>query len=430
MAPNIHITPAAALIDVERSITVSGFPAYSVVTVTASMQMCGIGWRSRAVFLAGHDGSLDLGRDSPVEGDYAMPSAMGIVWSMKCDDVAHAVFPPDRTDSLEIHIEASDGQQGAQAMLTQTFLAEGVRHEPVRAQWGGMSISGELYTPATPGPHPLVIYMNGSSGGVNAPRAALFAAHGYQCLALAIFNYEARPRYLNNMPLEYFQQALLWARQTLQPRDGFVALSGISRGGETSLLVSSQFPELVSAVIAYVPSPVTHGVVSAGEPGSGRNAQVWTLEGEPLPHLWQDNALGDWDAAYAVDPPYRQSRAFLSATRDRAAFERARIPVEQFPGPMMLVSASDDGFWPSTAYSELVARQRQAHGLSTEHYVCQGAGHHVQYPYLPTTLIAKPHAMSGLLLDAGGTAVANAAGYEGAYWAVLDFLARAQRPST
>ncbi len=33
-----------------------------------------------------------------------------------------------------------------------------------------------------------------------------------------------------------------------------------------------------------------------------------------------------------------------------------------------------------------------------------GAGHHVHYPYLPATLISKPHAMSGLLLDAGQNA--------------------------
>lgn len=429
MPPSISVAPARALIDVEREIRIAGFPAHSLVTVTAAMQMCGMAWRSRAAFLADHDGSLDLRRASPVEGDYAEPSAMGIVWSMRCDDVSRVVFPPDRTDALEIHIEASDGERRAGATLVQEFLAPGVRHEAVRAQRGGMSLSGELYTPAGAGPHPLVIYMNGSSGGVNAPRAALFAAHGYQCLALAIFNYEGRPRYLDRMPLEYFEQALLWSREQLRPRDGFVALSGISRGGEAALLVASQYPELVSAVLAYVPSPVMHGVVSAGEPGSGRNAQVWTLRGEPLPHLWQDNALGDWDAAYACDPPYRQSRAFLSATRDRTAFERARIPVERFGGPMLLVSASDDGFWPSTAYAELVMRRRQAEGLPTEHFVCAGAGHHVHYPHLPATLISKPHAMSGLLLDAGGTPAANAAGNAGSYRAALAFLAAARRPA-
>ena len=422
--PSITVSPERALIDVAREIRVNGFPAYAFITVTASMTMCGAPWRSQAVFVAGHDGSLDLARDCPVSGSYAEPAAMGIVWSMACEDVASVVFPPDRTEPLVIRIEASDGRQSAAATLVQEFQAEGVTHRSVREQVGGMTLSGELYTPAGPGPHPLVIYMNGSSGGVNAPRAALFAARGYQCLALAIFNYEGRPKYLNDMPLEYFEHVLRWVRTELTPRDGFVALSGISRGGETSLLVASHYPDLVSAVVAYVPSPVMHGVVSAGAPGTGRDAQVWTKSGEPLPHLWQDNTSANWDAAYASQPPYRQTHAFLSATRDSAAFERARIPVENYPGPVLLVSASDDGFWPSTAYSEIVMRRRQEHGLPTFHHVCMGAGHHVHYPCLPATLISKPHAMSGLLLDAGGTPSANAAGNEGSYLAVLEFLGR------
>jgi len=424
--PRITVTPERALIDVERDIHIEGFPAYAFITVTASMSMCGATWRSEAVFMAGHDGRLDLRRDCPVSGSYAEPSAMGLVWSMVCQDMDRVVFPPDNTQALTVHIRAASGTLTADATMVQDFLADGVTHRSVRETVDGMMVSGELYVPAGPGPHPVVVYMNGSSGGVNAPRAALFAARGYQCLALAIFNYDGRPKYLNDMPLEYFEAALKWVRKSLQPRDGFVAVSGISRGGETSLLVASHFPDLVSAVVAYVPSPVTHGVVSAGAPGTGRNAQVWTRHGEPLPHLWQDNATADWDAAYASDPPYRQTLAFLSATRDAAAVERARIPVENYPGPVMLVSASDDGFWPSTAYSEMVVRQRQAHDLPTRHYVCAGAGHHVHYPCLPATLINKPHAMSGLLLDAGGTPSANAAGNEGSYRAVLEFLAQAR----
>ncbi|ALM82372.1 acyl-CoA thioesterase/bile acid-CoA:amino acid N-acyltransferase family protein [Bordetella sp. N] len=425
MHPSIVVTPERALIDEAREIRLQGFAPYAFVTVAASMRMCGALWSSESVFLAGHDGCLDLGRDSPVAGSYAQPSAMGIVWSMQCQEMDRVVFPPDRTDDLVVDIRATSGGASASAVLIQEFVGPGVRHESLIIDIDGMTLAGELYTPPGPGPHPVVVYMNGSSGGVNAPRAALFAARGYQCLALAVFNYPGRPKYLNDMPLEYFEQALRWVRRELQPKDDFVAVSGISRGGEMSLLIAAHYPELVSAVVAYVPSPVTHGVVSAGAPGTGRDAQVWTKGGQPLPHLWQDNATADWEAAYATAPPYRQTLAFLSASRDGAAFERARIPIERYPGPTMLVSASDDGFWPSTAYSEIVVRKRQAAGLPVEHHVCAGAGHHVHYPTLPATLINKPHAMSGLLLDAGGTAAANAAGNAESYRAVLTFLAQA-----
>ena len=418
----LAVEPRRALIDVERSIRIEGFAPYAFVTVTAEMGMCGAHWRSVSTFVAGHDGCLDLRRDGPVSGDYERPSAMGVVWSMVCTEPQKVVFPPDKVAPLLVRLRAEGAGSVADADFVMEFAAEGVTRRSVREEAGGMTVSGELFTPPCPGPHPLVVYLNGSSGGVNAPRAALFASRGYQCLALAIFNYEGRPRYINDMPLEYFEHALTWARNSLQPKDGFLALSGISRGGETALLVASHYPDLVSAVVAYVPSAATHGAVSAGEPQAGRDAQVWTRNGQPLPHLWQDNAHADWDAAYATEPPFRQTHAFLSATRDALAFERARIPVERFPGPVMLVSASDDGFWPSTAYSEMVVRRREAEGLPTRHHVCEGAGHHVHYPTLPATLISKPHAMSGLLLDAGGTPAANALGNEASYRAVLAFL--------
>jgi len=421
--PRVTVTPEQALVDVERQILVEGFPPYSSITVTAQMRMSGARWQSVSTFLAGHDGRLDLRRDGPVAGAYDRPSAMGVVWAMTCMDMPAVVFPPDRCEPLVVSLRAESGEACAEGSFVMEFAGDGVTQRSVREDLGGMTLSGELFTPPGPGPHPLVIYMNGSSGGVNAPRAALFASRGYQCLALAIFNYEGRPRYLNDMPLEYFERALAWARRHLTPRDGFVALSGISRGGETSLLVASHFPDLVSAVVAYVPSCVTHGVVSAGAPDTGRDAQAWTRAGQGLPHLWQDNRHADWNATYATDPPYRQLHAFLSATRDTQAFERARIPIERYPGPVMLISASDDGFWPSTAYSEMVVRWRQSAGdLPTLHHVCEGAGHHVHYPFLPSTLISKPHAMSGLLLDGGGTPAANAAANESSYRAVLRFL--------
>ena len=421
--PRLSVTPERALIDVERQIRIEGFAPYSFITVTAHMRMCGAQWQSVSTFLAGHDGCLDLRRDGPVSGAYDRPSAMGVVWAMTCMDMPKVVFPPDRCEPLVVSLHAESGGASAEGSFIMEFAAAGVAQRSVREDVDGMTVSGELFTPPGPGPHPLVVYMNGSSGGVNAPRAALFASRGYQCLALAIFNYEGRPRYLNDMPLEYFERALQWARRSLQPRDGFVALSGISRGGEMSLLVASHYPDLVSAVMAYVPSCVTHGVVSAGAPDSGRDAQVWTRGGQALPHLWQENRHADWSAAYATEPPYRQLHAFLSAARDTQAFERSRIAIERYPGPVMLISASDDGFWPSTAYSEIMVRWRQAAGnLPTHHYVCEGAGHHVHYPFLPATLISKPHAMSGLLLDGGGTPAANAAANERSYQAALAFL--------
>ena len=78
---------------------------------------------------------------------------------------------------------------------------------------------------------PVIVVLNGSGGGLNEPRAALYASHGYAALALGYFKAPGLPDYISNTPLEYFENALQWVHRHLQPHRGQVALSGQSRGG-------------------------------------------------------------------------------------------------------------------------------------------------------------------------------------------------------
>ncbi len=122
-----------------------------------------------------------------------------------------------------------------------------------------------------------------------------------------------------------------------------------------------------------------HGVVSARSPGTSRDAQVWTKNSEPLPHLWQDNASADWEAAYASEPPCQRAHAFLSATRDAAAVERAFR--WRTIGPIMLISVGRRLLAQHRVFRNGDAPAR-AHGLPTFHHVCMGRGHRA-LPYLP-----------------------------------------------
>ena len=64
-------------------------------------------------------------------------------------------------------------------------------------------LSGTLYTPAGPGPHPAVLVLAGSGGGTHEQRAALYAAHGYAALALGYFKSPGRPDHIDDTPLEW-----------------------------------------------------------------------------------------------------------------------------------------------------------------------------------------------------------------------------------
>lgn len=288
---NIDITDD--LVDKARRITAREL-APGIARLSASFtHPDGSRWQSFATFDIAQDGLLDLATAVPLEGDWNIADAMAPVWSLR--QIAPPIDDTDIDSSqpylIQLHIEDATGET-AQAELVQRFVAPGVIRKEVREN----GLSGTLFIPKGEGPHPLVIVLNGSGGGTPELRAALFAAHGYVGFALAYFKAPGRPEYISATPLEYFSQAINWAKQRLQPRDDFIAVAGHSRGGELALLLGSLFSDSVSAVIGYVPSAVVHGTLRAGRPEEPRDATAWTWGGQPLRNIWQGNSHADWQA--------------------------------------------------------------------------------------------------------------------------------------
>ncbi|WP_413737169.1 acyl-CoA thioester hydrolase/BAAT C-terminal domain-containing protein [Sodalis sp. RH21] len=413
MALTLAVTPSVAPVDQPRQIRVAGLQPGALVEINAESHTAdGAAWRSHARFAAADDGSVDLLRDAPLAGDYQGIDGQGLLWSQRQVAPPAGAADPAALAPITVQIRASvraaDGvEETAEAPLVQQLLADGVTYRRIEED----GVVGGLYTPAGPGPHPAVIYLNGSGGGINHQRAALLASHGYAALALGYFAAPGLPAYISATPLEYFANALDWVRRRLQPRHGFVALSGQSRGGELSLLLAATFPDRVSAVIAYVPSAVTHGVLLAGRPGESRFAPCWTYRGNPVPTVWRNNELPDvWRRVDTSPEPRRQAVVFARAQENAAAVAAARIPVENMRCPVLLISGGDDGFWPSTDYCRWIKRQLEDRGYeySVGHLDYPLAGHGIATPYVPATLINKPHAVSGITMAAGGTPAANA----------------------
>lgn len=431
MPAAIHVSPSSARIDVERTITLTGFTPDTHITLTAtSRQADHTIWQSTNVYLANAQGTVSVAEQAPVAGDYAEVDSQGPLWSLvlRSPDAAlttpapHA--PAGPANPVTVWLTASDAAgHVARASLEQRYQDDGV----TRVALAEDGLVGALYLPAAAGPYPAVIVLNGSGGGVNEARAALLASHGYAALALGYFGAPGLPDYLSEIPLEYFHHALDWLRATVRPAKGFVAVSGHSRGGELSLLLGSIYPQAVNAIVAYVPSSVVHGVLNAGRPGEGRFKPAWTLAGQPVAHVWENNAAQDWSAVDASPEPRRQAQAFVRAHEDRSAVKRARIAVERIAGPVLLLSAGDDGYWPSSAYAREVAQALQdaGHAHLVKHVDYPQAGHALQAPIVPTTQIARAHAVSGIVLTGGGSAAANAHANRASWQEVLDFLNKA-----
>jgi dienelactone hydrolase len=423
--PVLTVTPAEGQIDEPRRITVTGLAPDALVAISArTLRSRGVVWDSQATFMADADGVVNLSRDAPVGGDYAEVSAMGLLWSQHpAGGTSQELFADDVMQPLwtALTAETADGAR-AEAELLQRFAAPGVTRREIRED----GLVGTLFTPAGPGPHPVVVVLNGSGGGINEPRGALYASHGYQAFALGYFKAPGLSPFITETPLEYLETGLRWAHRELQPKDGFVAVSGQSRGGELALLLGATFPDLVSAVIAYVPGAMVHGAQGAGDPARGGwQGVTWTRGGMPLPHLWQDNAAVHWHPWAGDAPPSRHHSVFFEGLKDRALAERARIPVERIAGPVLLVSGRDDRAWPSSLYSRMVVSTLSRHGHRhlVRHLDFDDAGHAINLPFVPTTQLSREHPVSKVPYTSGGTPSGNARADDGSWRGVLAFLA-------
>ncbi len=429
--------PADALVDVPRHITASGLRPHEEVGITAcTLRGKGVPWRAQARFRADAQGTVDLQRDAALSGgSYEGVSAMGLLWAQVPDapGAPREIFMADAVAPLTttLTLQRADGSE-AQAVLVQRLQAEGVTRREIRETVNGEALVGTLFLPPGPGPHPAVLVLNGSGGGINEPRGALYASRGYAALALGYFKAPGLSDYISNTRLELFEAALQWMHRELKPKNGFVALSGQSRGGELVLLLGSLFPKLVSAVIGYVPGAVVHCAQNACDPALGREGPAWLYRGQPLTHVWAGNRTATWEPWDNGPEPRRHTRALLTALQDPEAVERARIRVEQINGPVLLLSASDDGSWPSTLYSRMVTERLAAHRHphAVQHLDFEGAGHSILFPFMPTTQLAYAHPVSGRLSTTGGTPPANAHADEASWAGVLRFLEHAVRPAS
>lgn len=427
MAPTLTITPADALIDVPRQIRVENVAPGQTVQITARTRRNGVLWQAQAAYTAGEDGAVDLTRDAPSSGDYTGLSPMGLIWSQApVDSPSREHFNHPVTDALVTDVVARvDGVEGgvqAQATFTQRLALDGVTRHEVREE----GLVGTLYLPAgsKPGSHPAVMILNGSGGGINEPRAALYASRGYAAFALAYFKAPGLSDYISNTPLEYFQTGLRWLRKKVQPKHDFVAISGQSRGGELVLLLGATFPKEVSAVVAYVPGAVVHSGQNACDPKIGREGPTWLLGGKPIPHVWENNRTATWAPFDEGPSPHRHEKAILTALQDPDAVARARIRVEDIEGPVMLLSGTDDGSWPSSLYSKMVQDKLVdvKHPYPVEWLDYENGGHSILFPYVPTTQLVYAHPVSGKISTSGGNPKDNARADQESWEGVKKFL--------
>jgi len=408
-APTIRVAPDRALVDEVISVSITGLSQGQAATVKATLtDNHGIAWRSEAEFIADRKGVVDLSKHAPARGSYTGVDPMGLFWSMNIQPGQPESHAPAQTflapTTMKFELEV-DGKTVNSAMLTRLYVAPGVKSLEAR----DAGLVAKLYEPEKGGPHPGILVLGGSEGGIRSAEAnaALLASHGYAALAVAYFGMEGLPQRLVGVPLDYLKKAIDWmgARETIDRQR--LAVFGGSKGGELALLLASRFAVL-KTVVAYVPSHVVWQ-------GIGGDGSSWTYQGQPVPYVPYKSVPGSRGA----DQPISYMPLYLASLDDKEAVAKATIPVEKINGPVLVISGKDDQLWPSSIMADLVvARLKEnRHPYKFEHLAYESAGHAILTTYGP-----KTRSTGSAQMNLGGQPAANARAQADSWPKALAFL--------
>ncbi|XP_057586399.1 acyl-coenzyme A thioesterase 1-like isoform X2 [Hippopotamus amphibius kiboko] len=207
-------------------------------------------------------------------------------------------------------------------------------------------------------------------------------------MSLAYYNYEDLPKGIENLHLEYFEEAVNYLLHHPQVKGPGVGLLGFSKGGDLCLSMASFLKGITAAVI-----------INGSVANSGGNLHY---KGETLPPVGFDRGRvkvtkdGLADISDVLNSPLEGP--------DQKSF----IPVERAECAFLFLVSQDDHNWKSEFYANEASKRLQAHGKPKPQIVCYpGAGHYLEPPYFPLCR-ASMHALVGRPVIWGGEPRAHA----------------------
>ncbi|XP_075386895.1 acyl-coenzyme A thioesterase 6-like [Tenrec ecaudatus] len=366
-------------------IAVRGLTPHQPVTLRASLRdEKGALFRAHARYRADGGGELDLERAPALGGSFAGLEPMGLIWALEPEKPLQQLTKRDVQTPFAVELEVLEGHEPeprrvlGRAVHERHFLRPGVRREPVRAG----RVRATLFLPPGMGPFPGVIDLFGTTGGLYEYRASLLSGHGFAVLALAYFRFEDLPKHLEDMHLEYFEEAVHFMLQHPQVKGPNIGLIGFSKGGDLCLSMASFLKGitatvLINSCVANAMTPLHYKEMTIPPLGSDLSKTTVTESGYLSSfHIW-DNPL---------EKPHLLSL----------------IPLEKAQGPFLFIVGKDDHTWNGEFYAHIASDRLQAHGKDRPQIICYpGAGHCIDPPYFPART-ASEHPLWGLPVFYGG----------------------------
>lgn len=264
------------------------------------------------------------------------------------------------------------------------LLLAGCAQAPTPAP-GNEQLAPEVATPALPEHHgsvqaelflgegdnqPLLLALGGAEGGNSwaddrwRQQRDEFVSQGFAVLAVGYFGLDGTPEQLDRIALEGVHEAALEAAGHPSVDGNCVAVLGGSMGGVLALLLGSHF-DSYKAVVAVVPGSAVFPALT-----DTLDSSSFSLEGKPLPFVpVPAEAIPDLRAG-------ELRSAFSAMLENDVAVEKASIAVENINGPVLLMSGTDDEYWPSSEMSDDMMGRLLANDFPHHHeHIAVEGGH-------------------------------------------------------
>ncbi len=273
---------------------------------------------------------------------------------------------------------------------------------------------------------PVVVILHGADGGTEAGDrfGPILARMGYAAVGLPYYSPDwgeyGPPKALPELPGSFLD---IRVDQLAGLRDALSAISGVdverfglfgaSKGAEFALIAASRYP-WIDSVVAYTPTDVVWEGWGLEVVEAEGTRSSFSFEGQPLAFMPYRGFVEGLLAGPAADLRAIHENGRADHPEREAA---ARIPVEAYPGALMVIAGERDAQWNAAAAVGAIVRTRSAAGLPTEALVYPDAGHDLVGDGGPRDTARS-----------GGTPEANAAARQDAWPKVVAFMARTLTP--
>lgn len=285
----------------------------------------------------------------------------------------------------------------------------------------------KLYRLAGEVRRPVVVILPGAEGGDGAGKrfGPILARLGYAAVSFPYYSpnwgdYGPPPEYpdLPGSFLDIRVDQIADLRTALARMPGVdverLGLFGGSKGAEFALIAAANYP-WIDAVVAYAPSDLVWEGWGMEVVEAEGTRSSFSLGGKPLAFMPYRGFVEGLLAGPKADLRAIHENGRAGNPGREAA---ARIPIEAYRGPLMLIAGDDDHLWNSGRSARNIVASRKARGLATEALIYPEAGHD----------LAGGSAEPREDPRGGGTPAANAKARADSWPKVVAFLKAALKP--